>query len=127
MARQDYLLKQTRDFGRFLAYLLGLAKKGELAEANQAVDQALQADFALENDFSEKDLKKLLAEGKIQIADLRTIGELLLKKAEFSPTSANRFLQKSLVVFETYARHSPIFDYAIDLKIKTLRQREKAV
>lgn len=121
MARQDYLLKQTRDFGRFLAYLLGLAKKGDVAEADKAVDHALQKDFALDNDFSEKDLEKLLAEGKIQFADLKIIGELLLKKAEFSPASASRFLQKALLVFETYMVCAPVFDYEISLKIKTLK------
>lgn len=121
MARQDYLLKQTRDFGRFLAYLLGLAKKGEVAEAEKAIDHALQADFGLRDDFSEKELSRFLAEGKIQPADLKIIGELLLKKAEFSPRLQKVFLQKALLVFETYMAHTPVFDYEISLKTKTLK------
>jgi uncharacterized protein YjbK len=122
MERQDYLLKQTRDFGKFLAYLVGLAKKGDVAKGLEVTNQALGAHFGQDENFSEKHLNDLLNEGKIQPDDLKILGELLQKKAEFSPESAACLLDNARMVLQLYMNHTPVFDYATELKLRTWPQ-----
>ncbi len=45
MAAQDYILRQAKDFARILAYLLGLAQKGELVGAIEFVENILEMNY----------------------------------------------------------------------------------
>lgn len=109
MYREDYLLRQTRDLAKFLAILVGFAKKGDTEQAVKVIDQALKGDFDLDQaDFlSLKNNRKIEA---LPAEDLKTIGELLLQKATLQPESTTFLRQVAEHTLRLYEEKSEVFD-----------------
>ena len=124
MPAQDYILRQARDFARVLAYLLGLAKKGELAEAIDFVEQTLQANYGLADDFSKEKLEDAIRNGRIRPEELNFIGDLLKFKADtLSKTGedAQAWYAHALSAIELGMEKTGVFSFEIQAKIDKLR------
>lgn len=125
MPAQDYLLRQTRDFARVLAYLLGLAKKDELAEAIEFVENALETNYGLKEDFSKETIEKLISEGRLRPEELTGIGELLHFRADSKAQlgeDANAYYRHALTAMEMGMEMTGLFSLETQEQIDRLRQ-----
>lgn len=124
MPAQDYILRQAKDFARVLAYLLGLAKKGELAEAVEFVNQTLANNYGLSENFTKEKLEEAIKEGKVRPEELQFIGELLEFKADaLNETGeyANDWYQSALTAIELGMEKTGIFSFELSAKLERLR------
>lgn len=124
MASQDYILRQAEDFARILAYLLGLAKKGELFEAIEFVENALETNYGLKEDFSREHIEKLVREGHIRPSELTGVGELLELRAECKAElgeDANAYYLHARQAMELGMELTGLFSLEMQAKIDRLR------
>ena len=88
--QHDYIKRQIKDFTKVLAYLLGLAQKGELAEVAVEIDGILQTDLGLRPDFRTVELLELYESGKLDYKGVKQLVALLKLRAETLRTQAPR-------------------------------------
>lgn len=125
MAAQDYILRQAKDFARVLAYLLGLAKKGELAEAAEFVNQTLESNYGLTSNFSKEKLEEAIRDGKIRPEELQFIGQLLEFKADAlhdSGEDAELWYRDALMAIELGMEKTGVFSFELHGKVERLKK-----
>ena len=128
MPAQDFILRQAKDFARVLAYLLGLAKKGELSEALEFVEQTLVKNYGLKDQFSKEKLEEAIKEGRIRPEELIFVGDLLRFKGDTLASlgeDANAWYVNALTAIELGMEKTGTFSFEVQQKIETLRSLKR--
>ena len=116
--QHDYIKRQIKDFTKVLAYLLGLAQKGELAEVAVEIDGILQTDLGLRPDFRTVELLELYESGKLDFEGVKQLVALLKLRAEAleqeDPEQARLSAEKALAVIQQLEERSGTFDFELD-------------
>jgi hypothetical protein len=122
---QDYILRQAKDFARVLAYLLGLAKKGELAEAIEFVEQTMEANYGLSENFTKEKLEEAVRNGRVRPEELVFIGDLLHFKADSLSKlgeDAKAWYAHALLTIELGMELTGTFSFEMQAKIDDLKK-----
>jgi len=116
--QHDYIKRQIKDFTKVLAYLLGLAKKGELAEVVVEIDGILQTELGLQPDFRTVELLELYEAGKLDYEGVKQLAALLRLRAEalrtLAPEQARISAQKALDILQQLEEKSGVFDFELE-------------
>jgi len=128
--QHDFIKRQIKDFAKVLAYLLGLAKKGELAEVILEIDGILQRDLGLQPDFRAVELLELYEAGKLDYDGVKQLVALLklrseaLQREDIKQAQLNA--QKALEIAQKLEVKSGTFDLELhqwQLELKNLRTK----
>jgi hypothetical protein len=113
--QHDYIKRQVKDFANVLAYLLGLAKREELAAVMVEIDGILQNELGLQPNFKTQHLMELYEAGKLDYEGVKQLVALLKLRAEVlqteDPAEAERSRLKALEVIQQLEERSGVFDF----------------
>jgi hypothetical protein len=121
---EDFIIRQTKDIVKVIAFLLGLAQKGEVQAALEISQRTLQTVFGLKDDFLMADIQALFDDKKLSEADLKQLLSLLVVRLELLENEDLAIeTQKCMDLIDFIQKNGATYDFGINqTKQKVLKK-----